>query len=88
MFMNASNAASNPRVKIKGVKFVKSFAGIDEYQLDNGLKILLKPKQDLPALSWQVWYKVGSRNEQLNRTGIAHYLEHIMFKGTETFAKG
>lgn len=86
--MNASNADTSPRVKINGVKFVKSFAGIDEYQLDNGLKILLKPKRDLPALSWQVWYKVGSRNEQLNKTGMAHYLEHIMFKGTKTFAKG
>lgn len=74
--------------KIKGIKFIKSYAGIDEYKLENGLKILLKPNTDSPLFSWQVWYKVGSRNEQPGLTGIAHYLEHIMFKGTKTFAKG
>lgn len=75
-------------IKTKGVKFIKSFDGIDEYQLDNGLKIILKSNKDTPLFSWQVWYKVGSRNEQANYTGIAHYLEHMMFKGTEIFAKG
>ena len=82
------SAKETKRINIKGVKFIKSFAGIDEYQLDNGLKVLLKPNLDVPLLSWQVWYKVGSRNEPLSLTGIAHYLEHIMFKGTQTFAKG
>lgn len=85
--MNQTSVEASP-LKMKGVKFVKSFAGIDEYQLDNGMKILLKAKPDLPAVSWQVWYKVGSRNEQPNLTGIAHYLEHIMFKGTQEFGKG
>lgn len=75
-------------IKVKGTKFIKSFAGIDEYQLDNGLKVLLKPNEKTPLFSWQVWYKVGSRNESPNYTGIAHYLEHIMFKGTDTFQKG
>ncbi len=75
-------------IKVKGVKFIKSFAGIDEYELDNGLRVLLKPNLAVPLFSWQVWYKVGSRNEPINLTGIAHYLEHIMFKGTQTFAKG
>ena len=69
-------------------KFIKEVAGIKEYQLDNGLKIVLKPDSSNPSFSWQVWYKVGSRNEELNYTGIAHYLEHIMFKGTDQFAKG
>ena len=82
------SAQESKTIKVKGVSFIKSFAGIDEYRLDNGLKILLKPNLSVPLLSWQVWYKVGSRNEPLNLTGIAHYLEHIMFKGTQTFAKG
>ncbi|MDD9899183.1 MAG: pitrilysin family protein, partial [Candidatus Melainabacteria bacterium] len=85
--MNQTSSQASP-IKLKGLKFTKSFAGIDEYQLDNGMKILLKPKRDLPALSWQVWYKVGSRNEQPNLTGMAHFLEHIMFKGTDKFGKG
>jgi zinc protease len=90
MIMNTAilSAQESKNINVKGVKFIKSFAGIDEYRLDNGLKILLKPNTEVPLLSWQVWYKVGSRNESLNLTGIAHYLEHIMFKGTQTFAKG
>jgi zinc protease len=80
--------AKTEHVSMKGMKFIKSFAGIDEYQLDNGMKILLKPNKNTPMISWQVWYKVGSRNESPNLTGIAHYLEHIMFKGTQVFGKG
>jgi zinc protease len=72
----------------KKASFVKEVSGIKEYKLNNGLKILLKPDANTPSFSWQVWYKVGSRNEALNYTGIAHYLEHIMFKGTSQFEKG
>ena len=69
-------------------KFVKNSHGLDEYVLDNGLKVLLKQDQSAPLISFQVWYRVGSRNELGNDTGIAHYLEHMMFKGTENFKKG
>lgn len=69
-------------------KFVKSSHGLDEYILDNGLKILLKQDPNAPLISFQVWYRVGSRNELGNETGIAHYLEHMMFKGTKNFKKG
>lgn len=72
----------------KGIKFIKEQDGISEYRLDNGLKILLKPEANAPLISWQVWYKVGSRNERSGLTGLAHYLEHIMFKGTKDFQKG
>lgn len=72
----------------KKISFVKELNGIKEYRMHNGLKVLLKPDSSNPSFSWQVWYKVGSRNENLNYTGIAHYLEHIMFKGTEQFDKG
>lgn len=81
-------SANTEHVSMKGVKFIKSFAGIDEYQLDNGMKVLLKPNTNTPMISWQVWYKVGSRNESPTLTGLAHYLEHIMFKGTQVFGKG
>lgn len=79
---------SSKEKKMAKVSFVKEVDGIKEYRLQNGLKVLLKPDQSNPMFSWQVWYKVGSRNESLNYTGIAHYLEHIMFKGTNQFAKG
>ena len=52
--------------------------------LDNGLRVLLLEDHRSPIVSFQVWYRVGSRNEQRGATGIAHFLEHMMFKGTPT----
>lgn len=88
LIMSNLNTAQAKEAKTKKISFVKEKEGIKEYKLDNGLKVLLKPDNHSPSFSWQVWYKVGSRNEALNYTGIAHYLEHIMFKGTNEFAKG
>jgi zinc protease len=50
--------------------------------LDNGLRVLLIEDARSPIVSFQVWYRVGSRNEHRGATGIAHFLEHQMFKGT------
>src|SRR5213594_3106826 len=50
--------------------------------LDNGLRVLLLEDPRSPIVSFQVWYRVGSRDEQRGATGIAHFLEHLMFKGT------
>src|SRR6266851_2543396 len=52
--------------------------------LDNGLRVLLLEDHRSPTVSFQVWYRVGARNEQRGATGIAHFLEHLMFKGTPT----
>jgi zinc protease len=53
--------------------------------LDNGLRVLLLEDQRSPIVSVQMWYRVGSRNEHRGATGIAHFLEHMMFKGTPTY---
>ncbi|MFQ5802008.1 MAG: M16 family metallopeptidase [Candidatus Methylomirabilales bacterium] len=53
-----------------------------ETTLDNGLKVLLLEEHKAPVVTFHVWYRVGSRNEQLGRTGLAHLMEHMMFKGT------
>src|SRR5438128_9597661 len=50
--------------------------------LDDGLRVLLLEDARSPIVSFQVWYRVGSRNELRGATGIAHFLEHLMFKGT------
>lgn len=55
---------------------------VTEKVLPNGLKVLLKEDHKSPVATFQVWYKVGSRNERLGTTGISHLLEHMMFKGT------
>ena len=62
-----------------------SFASqVQEFILDNGLKVLLLEDHKSPAVTFQVWYRVGSRNEQDGKSGLAHFLEHMMFKGTPT----
>jgi len=59
-----------------------SVEGITEYRLGNGLEVLLFPDSTKPTTTVNVTYKVGSRNEQYGETGMAHLLEHLMFKGT------
>lgn len=55
---------------------------VQEKTLDNGMKILVLEDDKAPVAVMQVWYRCGSRNEQLGKTGLAHVLEHMMFKGT------
>src|SRR3954464_5557414 len=56
--------------------------------LDNGLVVLTKESHTSPIVTSMIWYKVGSRNEELGHTGKSHFLEHMLFKGTERFKKG
>ncbi len=65
-----------------GVTQGPSVAGITEYRLANGLKVLLFPDQSKPTVTVNVTYLVGSRHENYGETGMAHLLEHLMFKGT------
>ncbi|MFB3886452.1 MAG: M16 family metallopeptidase [Thermodesulfobacteriota bacterium] len=54
-----------------------------ETVLANGLKVILLENHKAPLVTFQVWYRVGSRNEEWGRTGLSHVLEHMMFKGTK-----
>ncbi len=56
--------------------------------LDNGLKILVQESHTAPVVSVWLWYKVGSRNERPGITGISHWLEHMLFKGSERWPNG
>jgi zinc protease len=56
---------------------------VQEFVLDNGLKVLLLEDHKSPAVTFQVWYRVGSRNEKDGKSGLSHFLEHMLFKGTE-----
>ncbi len=64
---------------------VSSRAAVSEYALDNGLKVLLIEDHKAPVATFQIWYKVGARNEPAGKTGISHLLEHMMFKGTPDY---
>lgn len=61
---------------------VTSVEGITEYRLANGLQVLLFPDNSKPTFTVNVTYMVGSRQEGYGETGMAHLLEHMMFKGT------
>ena len=61
---------------------------VTDVVLDNGLRILVLEDHRSPIATIQTWYKVGSRNEIPGATGLAHFLEHMMFKGTPTHGKG
>lgn len=64
--------------------------GLDvaEFTLDNGLRCLVVNRPGVPVVSSFVWYHVGSMDERPGETGMAHYLEHMMFKGSRNYAVG
>lgn len=61
---------------------------VARYVLANGLTVLLKEIHTAPVVSWWLLYRVGSRNERTGQTGISHWVEHMLFKGTEKFPAG
>jgi len=56
---------------------------VEKHVLDNGLTVLISEDHSAPVVSYQVWYKVGSKNERPGITGISHLCEHMMFKGSK-----
>lgn len=58
---------------------------VEEYTLGNGLRVLIVEDHKAPTATFQIWYRVGSRDEQIGKTGLSHLLEHMMFKGTKRF---
>jgi len=80
--IQAQNAKKETNLPI-GIEKVTTVEGITEYHLkDNGLKVLLFPDQSKPTITVNVTYLVGSRHEGYGETGMAHLLEHLVFKGT------
>ena len=69
----------------KGVTKVATVEGITEYRLDNGMRVLLFPDQTKQTVTVNVTYLVGSRHENYGETGMAHLLEHLVFKGTPKY---
>ncbi|HEB53644.1 MAG TPA: insulinase family protein [bacterium] len=61
---------------------------VEVVELDNGFRALLVERGPLPVVATVCWYHVGSRDERTGETGLSHFLEHMMFKGTSKYAKG
>ena len=71
-----------------GSQLALAAAVVTEYQLDNGLKLVVKEDHRAPVVVSQVWYKVGASYEHDGITGVSHVLEHMMFKGTDAHPPG
>ncbi len=56
---------------------------VAHFTLPNGLEVVVVPDRRAPIVTHMIWYKVGSADEQAGKSGIAHFLEHLMFKGTQ-----
>ncbi|HPV32187.1 MAG TPA: pitrilysin family protein [Methylotenera sp.] len=65
-----------------------ALANTQEYKLENGLKIIVQEDHRSPVVVSQVWYKAGALDEVNGKTGVAHVLEHMMFKGTKKVPAG
>ena len=86
--LSLSNRLSAAPASVEGFSYVKTVGGIAEYRLEtNGLQVLLLPERSAPVVTFQVTYRVGSRNEVTGTTGATHLLEHLMFKGSANFNK-
>lgn len=60
----------------------------ESFTLENGMEVVVIPNHRAPILTHMVWYKVGAADEPPGLSGMAHYLEHLLFKGTKTLAPG
>ncbi|MFY8015437.1 MAG: M16 family metallopeptidase, partial [Limnohabitans sp.] len=77
---NSNNAA----ISLAGLQAVTTVEGISEFRLPNGLRVLMAPDASKPTTTVNITYLVGSRHENYGETGMAHLLEHLVFKGTPT----
>lgn len=85
LLVNPRIGTANEAALPTGVTQVRSVEGVQEYRLSNGLQVLLYPDRAKPTVTVNVTYKVGSRMENYGETGMAHLLEHLMFKGSTRF---
>jgi zinc protease len=78
----ATPAAAQTKAVEKGVFFPETFT------LSNGMQVVVVTNRRVPVVTHMVWYRAGAADEPRGTSGIAHFLEHLMFKGTETLAPG
>ncbi|AXW58464.1 peptidase M16 [Ralstonia solanacearum] len=80
--------AARQAAALTGVKVGTSQADTHEYRLANGLRLIVKEDHRAPTVAHMVWYHAGSIDEHNGTTGVAHMLEHMMFKGTRAVGPG
>lgn len=61
---------------------------VETFTMDNGMQVVVIPDHRAPVVTHMVWYRVGAADEPAGESGVAHFLEHLLFKGTKTVAPG
>lgn len=61
---------------------------VETFMLENGMQVVVIPNHRVPAVSHMIWFRIGSADEPRGESGLAHYLEHMMFKGTDKLKVG
>ncbi|RAI39665.1 M16 family metallopeptidase [Rhodoplanes roseus] len=84
----AATAAPPAAVQVPGQAAPSQGPKISEFKLANGLQVVVVPDKRTPVVTHMIYYKVGSADEPPGKSGIAHFLEHLMFKGTEKNPSG
>jgi zinc protease len=85
--MKKSLIALSTLLMLGGTAFSQKVA-FEEYDLDNGLHVILHNDQSAPVVITSVMYHVGSKDENPERTGFAHFFEHLLFEGTQNIKRG
>jgi predicted Zn-dependent peptidase len=85
--MKNSLMALSSMLMLGGVASAQKVA-FEEYNLDNGMHVILHNDPSAPVIITSVMYHVGSKNENPDRTGFAHFFEHLLFEGTENIKRG
>ena len=86
MIMTISTITPDERTGARAESLITR--GVQRTILPNGLTLITKELHDKPIVAQIIWYRVGSRNEELGQTGKSHFLEHMLFKGTDRYRKG
>src|SRR5215212_327509 len=87
--MSDKRVATNPRTDAAPFGRTEgSGPEVSSFTLDNGLDVVVIPDRRVPVVTHMVWYRNGSADDPLGQSGIAHFLEHLMFKGTERHPAG
>lgn len=84
---NGMHAKIQPGSEMKKEKTQKSDVLVHKKVLENGMTVLVRPVHMLPKVSMQIWYHVGSKDEKTSEKGIAHLIEHMIFKGTKVLSE-
>src|SRR3954454_9500895 len=86
-----SDAAAATGLRTEGASFGRTEGGgpeVSSFTLDNGLEVVVIPDHRVPVVTHMVWYRNGSADDPIGQSGIAHFLEHLMFKCTEKHPAG